>query len=137
MARVYRVKPKMEHFGCLIDLLSRAGLLYQAEEFIKIIPSKDKLIAYKTLLSACIKYSEFDLGQKVANEIMNLGSQSNATFILLSNFYALTGQWAEVTEVRRNMKQFDARKKPGTSALEVSIMCKKQGRKEESGVHCL
>ncbi|TXG48165.1 hypothetical protein EZV62_027459 [Acer yangbiense] len=117
IATVYRVKPKMEHFGCIIDLLSRAGLLYQAEEFIKSIPSKDKLIAYKTLLSACIKYSEFNLGKKVANEIMNLGSQSNATFILLSNFYALTGQWDEVTEVRRNMKRFDARKKPGTSAL--------------------
>ncbi|KAL5838955.1 hypothetical protein ACOSQ4_011563 [Xanthoceras sorbifolium] len=122
MARVYSVQPKIEHFGCLIDLLSRAGLLYQAEEFIKIIPSEDKLIAYKTLLSACIKYSEFDLGKKVANDIMKLGSHCNATFILLSNFYALTGQWAEITGARRNMKQLDTRKKkPGTSAVEVSI----------------
>ncbi|KAJ4702941.1 putative Pentatricopeptide repeat-containing protein [Melia azedarach] len=91
MAGVYRIQPKIEHFGCLVDLLSRAGLLHQAEEFMEMIPADDKIIAYKTLLSACINYSEFDLGQKIANNMMELGPQSQAVYVLLSNFYALEG----------------------------------------------
>ncbi|KAJ0018678.1 hypothetical protein Pint_11285 [Pistacia integerrima] len=119
MVGVDRIQPKNEHFGCLIDLFSRAGLLYQAEEFIETMKAEDKLIAYKTLLSACIRYSEFDVGEKAAYKMMKLGPQNHATYILLSNFYAQAGQWAEVAEARRNMKEFDMRKMPGNSTLEL------------------
>lgn len=116
MATVYKIEPKIEHFGCLIDLLSRSGSLNPAEEFVEIMPCVDKLIAYKTLLSACVKYSEHNLGKRIANEIMKINTQDSATFVLLSNFYALTGQWSEANQLRRNMKQFDTNKKPGISA---------------------
>ncbi|XP_044494876.1 putative pentatricopeptide repeat-containing protein At3g15930 [Mangifera indica] len=119
MVIVDQIQPKNEHFGCLIDLFSRAGLLHQAEEFIETMRAEDKLIAYKTLLSACIRYSEFDVGEKAAYKMMKLGLQSHATHILLSNFYAQAGQWAEVAEARRNMKEFDVRKMPGNSTLEL------------------
>lgn len=119
MGGVYRVQPTIEHFVCLVDLLSRAGLLYQAEEFIKIMPAEDKFISYKALLSACITYSEFDLGKKVANNMMKLGNQSHEAFVLLSNFYALEGHWTEVAEARRNMKELQTRKKPGNSIIDL------------------
>uniref|UniRef100_A0A6N2LIN5 Pentacotripeptide-repeat region of PRORP domain-containing protein n=1 Tax=Salix viminalis TaxID=40686 RepID=A0A6N2LIN5_SALVM len=89
MVSDYKMQLKIGHFGCLIDLLSRAGLLHQAEEFIQLLLPEERLIAYKTLLSACIKYSEFDFGKKVANEMSKLSSNSHETHILLSNFYAL------------------------------------------------
>lgn len=119
MGGVYRVQPTIEHFVCLVDLLSRAGLLYQAEEFIKIMPAEDKFISYKALLSACITYSEFDLGKKVANNMMKLGNQSHEAYVLLSNFYALEGHWTEVAEARRNMKELQTRKKPGNSIIDL------------------
>ena len=36
-------QPKIEHFGCLIDLLSKAGLVDQAEEFVKTIAPGERL----------------------------------------------------------------------------------------------
>ncbi|KAF5733603.1 putative pentatricopeptide repeat-containing protein [Tripterygium wilfordii] len=118
MTRFYKIQPKIEHFGSLIDLLSRAGLLHQAEEFIKCMPTAERLIACKTLLSACINHSVFDLGEKIANELVKLDSQSHATQVLLSNFYAIAGQWAEVANIRRIAKEFNTRKEPGISSVD-------------------
>ncbi|KAJ6776700.1 REPEAT-CONTAINING PROTEIN putative-RELATED [Salix koriyanagi] len=90
-----------------------------AEEFIRLLLPEERLIAYKTLLSACIKYSEFDFGKKVANEMSKLSSNSHETHILLSNFYALAGQWAQVAETRESMDGFNTRKEPGMSFVDV------------------
>ncbi|XP_059637887.1 pentatricopeptide repeat-containing protein At2g29760, chloroplastic-like [Cornus florida] len=91
---LYNIQPKIEHLGCLIDLLSKAGLLHPAEDFINIMPADERLVAYETLLSACLSYSNIDLGSRVANELIKLGSQSHEFYILLSNFYALAGEWS-------------------------------------------
>lgn len=119
MVSNYDLQPKIEHFGCLIDLLSRAGLLHQVEEFIKLLLPEERLIAYKTLLSACIKYSEFDFGEKVANEIAKFGCQNHETHILLSNVYAVAGQWTRVANRRSIIRDLDIRKEPGISFVEL------------------
>ncbi|KAK6916901.1 Pentatricopeptide repeat [Dillenia turbinata] len=114
----YNINPRFEHFGCLLDLLSRAGLLPKAQELIESISHEDKLIAYKTLLNACIIHSKFDLGERVADKLSKLDYPSHAVYILLSNFYALSGQWAKVADLRRTAKELDLRKEPGISSLE-------------------
>ena len=119
MVEAYQIQPKIEHLGCLLDMLSRAGLLQQAEELIKLMPPGEKIIANKTLLSACINYLEGELGEKIANGLIELNSQSHATHILLSNFYALAGRWAEVAQTRRVMKETDTRKEPGISSVDI------------------
>lgn len=68
MIEVYRIQPSIEHFTSLVELLSKAGLLHQAEEFISVIVLQERLIAYKTLLSACKSYSEINLGLKIADK---------------------------------------------------------------------
>ncbi|KAJ8758704.1 hypothetical protein K2173_000425 [Erythroxylum novogranatense] len=117
MVEAYQVQPRIEHFGCLIDLLSRTGLLHEVEEFVKLLLPEERLVAYKTLLNACIKYSEFKLGDKIGDEIMKLSCDTYETHILLSNFRALAGQWTQVAKTRRIMEDFCIRRKPGTSSL--------------------
>ncbi|KAH7839914.1 hypothetical protein Vadar_010313 [Vaccinium darrowii] len=117
LVRDYKIQPKVEHFGCLIDLLSRAGQLHQAEDFIKTMDPGERLVAYKTLLSACMNYSKIDLGLKVADELYRLASEDHAVRVLLSNFYALAGEWSKVEEIRQNMKISRMLKEPGISSL--------------------
>ncbi|XP_050223085.1 putative pentatricopeptide repeat-containing protein At3g15930 [Mercurialis annua] len=119
MVEVYKIQPKIEHFGCLMDMLSRAGLLTQADAFVKLLAPQKRLIAYKTLLSACITYAEYEVGEKVVNEIAEFSSQSSEIHNLLSNFYALAGQWAQVAKTRRIMNRLDTRKEPGISFVEL------------------
>ncbi|XP_043714418.1 pentatricopeptide repeat-containing protein At2g22410, mitochondrial-like [Telopea speciosissima] len=119
MTGVYNMKPKVEHLGCLIDLFSRAGLLYQAEDLTRTLPTEERVIAYKTILGACMNYSEIDLGKKVAEELITLGPQSHGVYILLANFYAMAGQWENVVEIRKLMKKLDMRKDVGISFIEA------------------
>nr|DAD42851.1 TPA_asm: hypothetical protein HUJ06_001081 [Nelumbo nucifera] len=119
MVEIYKIQPKIEHFYCLIDLLSRGGLLYQAEEFIEAMATEDRVIAYKTLLSSCMIYSDISLGEKIAEQLVKLGSQNHEVYVLLANFYALTGKWNKAVEIRSSMKEFDMRKKAGISFIQV------------------
>ncbi|XP_058102249.1 pentatricopeptide repeat-containing protein At2g22410, mitochondrial-like [Magnolia sinica] len=119
MVGVYKIRPKIEHLGCIIDLLSRAGLLCQAEGLIRTIPDEDRMISYKTLLSACIKYADIGIGEKVAKKLIELDPQSHGVYVLLSNFYSLAGQWEDVMEMRRIMKELDLNKEAGISFVEV------------------
>ncbi|XP_065847218.1 pentatricopeptide repeat-containing protein At4g14820-like [Euphorbia lathyris] len=116
MAEVYKLQPNIEHFGCLIDALSRAGLLHEADEFIELLRMDERLTAYKILLSACINYSEFDVGKKVANQITDLSCETN---ILVSNLYAVAGQWTKVAKTRRSMKmkRLNVGKQAGVSSV--------------------
>ena len=38
MSQYYRITPTMEHYSCMVDLLGRAGLLDDAQDFIKKMP---------------------------------------------------------------------------------------------------
>eukprot|EP01018_Ginkgo_biloba_P001986 Gb_13633 [translate_table: standard] len=53
MVRDHCIKPTPDHYGCLIDLLGRAGCLDEAEFFIKNMPIEPDAIVWGALLSAC------------------------------------------------------------------------------------
>ncbi|KAG9439540.1 hypothetical protein H6P81_019705 [Aristolochia fimbriata] len=105
MIEVCKVVPKVEHFGCVIDLLGRLGMLPEAEELIKVvIPIQSRTIVYKALLSACVSHGDVGTGENVAKELREIGAYSHGVCVLLSNFYALAGKWDAVEEIRRTMK---------------------------------
>lgn len=119
MIEVYGIQPSIEHFASIVELLSKTGLLHQAEEFISVIVPQERLIAYKTLLSACMSHSEINLGLKIADKLLQLGSVSHEVYVLLSNFYAEAGLWYKVEETRKIMKEFNTRKQTGVSYIEL------------------
>ena len=49
----YRMKPDIKHYGCVIDLLARAGLLQEAYELIRNLPLEGDAMAWRALLAAC------------------------------------------------------------------------------------
>ncbi|KAL5977267.1 hypothetical protein ACLOJK_021611 [Asimina triloba] len=118
MVEVYKIAPKIEHLGCMIDLLSRAGLLCKAEVLIGMIKAEDRMIGYKILLSACIRDADIGVGEKVAKKLMELEPQNQGVYVLLSNFYAFVGQWDNVAETRRIMKELNLNKVAGISFVE-------------------
>lgn len=50
--KCYGMKPTIQHFGCLVDLLARAGCLEEAEDFIKAMPIKPDAVLWRTLIWA-------------------------------------------------------------------------------------
>ncbi|RYQ89314.1 hypothetical protein Ahy_B09g096026 isoform A [Arachis hypogaea] len=58
----YGFSPQVEHYGSLIDLLGRAGMLHEAHKLIESLPIKGDATAWRTLLSACRVYGDVKLG---------------------------------------------------------------------------
>ncbi|CAH9086401.1 unnamed protein product [Cuscuta europaea] len=125
MIRKYGLEPKLEHYGCLIDLLARAGLLNEAEEIIKKFiqkNNKDKKIVvtlYSSLLSACRIHGDVDMGERIVEILVGIESGDSSTHTLLANMYASADRWEDVSKVRKNMKALHVKKLPGCSSVEV------------------
>ncbi|WCJ43069.1 Pentatricopeptide repeat (PPR) superfamily protein [Euphorbia peplus] len=118
MEEVYDVMPEMEHYGCVVDLLGRAGLLAEAEEFIFSMPIEPSAAVWGALLGACRIHGNAELGEKVGKILLELEPQNSGRYALLSNIYAKAGRWNDVTEVRKLMKERGVKTTTGTSMID-------------------
>ncbi|KAJ4966183.1 hypothetical protein NE237_018032 [Protea cynaroides] len=120
MTAEFGLMPKMEHFGCMVDLLSRAGLLEEAHELVKSMPIEPHPIVWATLLSSCRIHHNVKLAEEVALQLIELEPQSCENYVLLSNIYSQAGRWHEAAKLRKKMKERGVIKKPGCSSIEVN-----------------
>lgn len=119
MVEKYGLKPRLEHYTCMVDLLGRSGCLEEAEAMIKSMPVKADAVIWKTLLSACKIHKNKDMASRVAEEVLNLNPHDSASYVLLSNIHASAKRWEEVSHVRKSMRDRNVKKEPGVSWLEI------------------
>ncbi|KAM5563189.1 pentatricopeptide repeat-containing protein [Rosa sericea] len=119
MINVVGLEPRIEHYGCMVDLLGRAGLLEEAEELILNMPIQPDDVIWKALLGACKVQGNIEMGERVAKILMDLAPHDSGSYVALSNMYASLGNWEAVSNVRLLMKDMDIRKDPGGSWIEL------------------
>eukprot|EP01018_Ginkgo_biloba_P037424 Gb_17094 [translate_table: standard] len=119
MSRDYSITPRVEHYACMVDLLGRAGKLYEAQHFIRNMPLEPNVDVWGALLGACKIHNNIDLGERVAEYLFDLETKDAGHYILLSNIYAAAGKWDDAAKVRKMMKERGLRKTPGCSLIEV------------------
>ncbi|CAN8265600.1 unnamed protein product [Cochlearia groenlandica] len=119
MVNVDGLEPRIEHYGCMVDLLGRSGLLEEAEQFILNMPIKPDDVIWKALLGACRMQGNVEMGKRVANILMDMVPHDSGAYVSLSNMYASQGNWSEVSEMRLRMKEMDIRKDPGCSWIDI------------------
>ncbi|KAJ0963038.1 hypothetical protein J5N97_028160 [Dioscorea zingiberensis] len=119
MQNDHGIIPRMEHYACMVDLLGRAGCLEEAMDFISSMPVKADALVWRTLLAACRTHGHPEFGEKAARQILDLEPHDPAAYILLSNLYALKGQWEKVARIRSCMKEKSLNKEAGLSWIEI------------------
>ncbi|XP_062143709.1 pentatricopeptide repeat-containing protein At2g41080 [Alnus glutinosa] len=119
MVKKYGLKPRLEHYTCVVDLLGRSGCLEEAEAMIRSMPIKPDAIIWKTLLSACKIHKNADMAKRISEEVMRLYPLESAPYVLLSNIHASAKRWQDVSEVRKAMRDMKVKKEPAISWLEV------------------
>lgn len=120
MKEEYGVDPKLEHYGCMVDLLGRVGRVEEAYDFMKNMKMPPDDILLGSLLSACKLHGKFKLADQVANFLLNHNIADPGTIILLANTYSAFGRWKEAAQLRAAMKQSGVVKEPGCSSIEVN-----------------
>ncbi|OVA09948.1 Pentatricopeptide repeat [Macleaya cordata] len=119
MQKIYGIQPKIEHYGCMVDVLGRARLLDEALNLIDQMPMEPNSVILGSLLSACRICSNSQVGEKVLQKLVHLEPLNPGYYVLLSNMYASAGRWQEVTRVRNLMKSRGIEKIPGCSSIEI------------------
>ncbi|KAJ0972268.1 hypothetical protein J5N97_020227 [Dioscorea zingiberensis] len=114
----FGMEPRMEHYGCIVDLLGRAGLITEAHDFIQTMPIRPNSVIWRTLLGACVNFSYVELAEQVKERIAWLDEQGHdGDYVLLSNAYGGIGRWDEKDHVRRMMQHVGITKTPGCSLI--------------------
>lgn len=122
MRSEFGIMPGIKHYGCVVDLLARAGRLEEAYEFIDHLPIKPTPILWRTMLSACGGHGNVDLGKRVFERILELDDSHGGDYVIISNMCAAHGRWEDVNHIRRLMNERGAVKVPGCSSIQVDNM---------------
>ncbi|CAK9258164.1 unnamed protein product [Sphagnum jensenii] len=120
MSRVHGISPGDEHFGCVVDLLGRAGHLDEAEDFVNKMPLSPGGATWGAVLGACRLHGNVKLAERAAEICFKLEPQNSAVYMSLSHVYATAGLWNKATSLRKLMKERGIKKEAGRSWIEVA-----------------
>ncbi|PON94368.1 DYW domain containing protein [Trema orientale] len=119
MSSFFSLTPSIEHYGCMVDLLARAGLLAEAHKLIESMPMKANAIVWGALLGGCRLHRDTQLAEYVLKQLIELEPWSSGNYVLLSNIYSASQKWSEAANTRSRMNELGIKKIRGCSWVEV------------------
>ncbi|XP_078432930.1 putative pentatricopeptide repeat-containing protein At3g13770, mitochondrial [Wolffia australiana] len=111
----YNCLPGMELYGCMVDLLGRAGKLEAALEIVKGMPVEPAPAVWGSLLGAARAHGDVRIAELAARMVLEADPGSSASYVGLGNVYAGEGRWRETIQVRKMMGRRRVPKEPGYS----------------------
>lgn len=120
MSNYYKVVPLMEHYGCVVDLLGKAGHLEEAADIINNMPCQPDTSVLLALLSACRIHEAIDLGEEIGRRLLELQTQHCGRYVLLSSINADKERWDHAADIRKEMMQTGIQKIPAFSKVHLT-----------------
>ncbi|KAK3149187.1 hypothetical protein QOZ80_3AG0214090 [Eleusine coracana subsp. coracana] len=115
MQKKHGVVPEMSHYACMVDLLARAGLLSEAQEFIQRMSSEPDAIVWGSLLSACRLHKNADLAELAAEKLLSIDPDNSGAYSALANVYSACGRWNDAARIWKLRKDKAVKKETGFS----------------------
>ncbi|KAI3806413.1 hypothetical protein L1987_22318 [Smallanthus sonchifolius] len=120
MVKDLGLAPRVEHYGCMVDLLGRAGLLDEAYELIQAMPMEPHTGVWGALLGACKLHKNVELAEMAIKHLNELEHEDGGYLTMMSNIYTNAGRWDDVAKTREMMSQKGVDKVRGCSSIEVN-----------------
>ncbi|XP_017982548.1 PREDICTED: putative pentatricopeptide repeat-containing protein At5g59200, chloroplastic [Theobroma cacao] len=128
MSSVYGVEPQLEQTACIVDLLDRAGMVEEAENFIEEkmggLGGGDANI-WGALLGCCRTNVNVEIGNRVWKKLAEMGISDCGVHIVSYNMFREAGLDMEAKRVRKLISEAGMKKKLGCSMIEVDGLVKK------------
>ncbi|KAL7098846.1 hypothetical protein ACP275_09G044500 [Erythranthe tilingii] len=119
MTRDYRIVPSIEHYGCMVDLLSRAGLLEEARDFIEEMPIKPNAAVWGALLGGCKVHKNIEMAELAMRHLHELDPLNDGYYVVLANIYSEAKKWEDAARVRKLMREKGLKKTIAWSSVTV------------------
>ncbi|KAL8201749.1 hypothetical protein R6Q57_010896 [Mikania cordata] len=121
MIHDFYIPPEIEHYGCMVDLLCKAGLLEDALQVIKEMRMEPNAVIWGALLGGCKLHKNLEIAMIAVDKLMILEPDNSGYCTLLVNMFAEANRWSEVARMRATMKDLRVEKKiPGSSWIEIN-----------------
>ncbi|KAG8646703.1 pentatricopeptide repeat-containing protein At5g27110 [Manihot esculenta] len=119
MGPKYGIKPLLEHYACMVDLLGRAGHLSEAMDIINKSPFPNSTLLWRTLVNVCKLCGDLNFGKLASKRLLDLSPSEAGSYILVSNMYAGERILDEAAKVRTVMNDLKLSKEVGCSWIEI------------------
>ncbi|KAI3502399.1 hypothetical protein L1887_30441 [Cichorium endivia] len=125
LTETLEVKPSVQHYSCLVDLLSRSGNLDLAMKLAE--GYEGGASAWGALLSGLrMNYNENeDILNKVVNCVLELEPNNSNGYMLASNMYVKKGNWEDVARIRGLVRDKNVKIVAGFSMVNVNNKSRK------------
>ncbi|CAN1219452.1 Pentatricopeptide repeat-containing protein At5g66520 [Linum perenne] len=119
MERFHGIVPGVEHYGCLVHGLARAGRLEEAEELVDSMPMEPNAAVWGALLGGCRIHGNMEIGERAGKILLEMDPDNSGRYALLSNIYAKAERWDDVVNVRKLMKERGVKTIAGSSMIDL------------------
>lgn len=135
MVEEYMIDPWIEHYGCVVDLLGRAGLVNKALGVIKRMSflMKPDCVMWSTLLGACQQQLDdhghdheyrtqmLTIAELTVSRLVRLEPEDVTHYVILSKAYGACRRWADVAKLKQVVNKMCSQqsKLPGWSGVQL------------------
>ncbi|KAL7089779.1 hypothetical protein ACP275_13G203800 [Erythranthe tilingii] len=123
------IRPRIQHYGCMVDLFGKTGLLGEAYEIINTMPFEANVVIWGSFLSSCKLHKQFQMADdNVIDKVMRMVTPENdgGVYSLICDLYVLSGKWSEAERIRNMMLTKNVRKSRGSSFVRSGINVKSE-----------
>ncbi|KAK4353915.1 hypothetical protein RND71_026109 [Anisodus tanguticus] len=120
MTQEYGILPEMEHYGCMVDLLCKAGLLDEVLEVIRSMRIEPNAVIWGALLGGCKLQKNLEIARVAVEKLSVLEPNNSSYYTLIVNMYADANRWNEVARNTAILRVLGVGKEyPGSSWIEI------------------
>ncbi|KAG9152450.1 hypothetical protein Leryth_015835 [Lithospermum erythrorhizon] len=120
MECIHGIPPELKHYGCMADLLGRAGLTKEAMEMIEAMPIKGDVFVWGGLLGGCRLHGEVEMAEKAAEHLMELKPEDGGAYSILANMYVNAERWDDLVKIRKLRDCRSIKKIAGCSMIQLN-----------------
>ncbi|CAH1443091.1 unnamed protein product [Lactuca virosa] len=114
----YGLVANVKHYGCLVDILGRAGRLKDAYRVVTEMPVRPNESVWGALLGACRVHSDMEMANRVVEKVN--AELTQCGYVVMSNMYAASERWEKAESLRNLMFHERVQKTVGLSSVHLN-----------------
>ena len=116
------VERDVGHYGIMIDMYCRMGMMESVEEMMGEMPMEADAAVWRSVLWGSWRHGGarfVELGMEAGRRLVEIEREDHGAYVMVCNLLAGVGRWEDVGKVRREMRRRKVRKVPGCSSIVV------------------
>ncbi|KAJ0973516.1 hypothetical protein J5N97_021475 [Dioscorea zingiberensis] len=116
---VYGVRHELKHYGCMADLVGRAGLIEEAMEMIGEMGMEGDKYVWGGVLGGCRIHGDVEVGEMAAMHLWEIKPDDSGVYSAMASMYANERRWGDVAKMRALMSHENVTKNAAFSSIQV------------------